>query len=156
VPGWGELLALRSEDINFERKTVQIKHSVTNISREIVLQTTKTKSALRTIPIDEATVNVLKNHKKLTTERALKLGFGRIPWVFWSDKTGSPLHPTNASRAFKMAVEKSRVPMIRFHDLRHYVELYISATHMQHFYSKQMYTLRLSLKGLGILQYKSL
>ena len=115
----GELLALQWEDVNFERRTIQIRHSATNISRKIVLQSPKTKSALRTILIDEATVNVLKNHKKLSTERALRLGFGRVPWLFWSAKTGCPLYPTNASRSFKTAVEKSGVPMIRFHDLRH-------------------------------------
>ncbi|HAG08371.1 MAG TPA: site-specific integrase [Desulfotomaculum sp.] len=115
----GELLALQWENIDLERKTVQVKHSVANISRETVLQSPKTRSALRNIPIDEATVNVLKNHKKLTTERALKLGFGRVSWVFWSSRTGRPLYLFSASRIFRIAVGKSGVPMIRFHDLRH-------------------------------------
>ncbi|GAB6274765.1 MAG: tyrosine-type recombinase/integrase [Peptococcaceae bacterium] len=115
----GELLALRWEDVDFERKIIQIKHSIANLSGKTVLQPPKTRSAQRTIPVDEATVNVLKNHKKLNTENSLKSGFGRVPWVFWSKKTGRPLYKSNMGRAFRTAIKKAGVTMIRFHDMRH-------------------------------------
>jgi len=116
----GELMALQWKDIDFEKNKIQIKCTAAYLPEgKFILQQPKTNSANRTIPVNDSVIDVLKKHKKNNTEKALKLGFGYVPWVFWSKKTGRPPHVTGIGKAFAMLIKKAKVPAIRFHDLRH-------------------------------------
>ena len=69
----------------------------------------KTRTARRTIDLDERTIAILT---------AITAGREHDDYVFCHDD-GTPIHPHVVSDAFKKLVARSALPRIRFHDLRH-------------------------------------
>lgn len=69
----GELCGIRWEDINFQLKTVTIKRTIERIGNtdkfaqsktKVIINTPKTESSYRIIPLQKFLVDVLKKHKK--------------------------------------------------------------------------------------------
>ncbi|MEX0592020.1 MAG: tyrosine-type recombinase/integrase, partial [Nitriliruptoraceae bacterium] len=81
---------------------------------------TKTSAGARTLSIDGATVDVLRDHHKCQLE--LQPVFGEAynsDHLVFPREDGSPPSPEGVSMAFRRAVTRSGLPRIRFHDLRH-------------------------------------
>jgi integrase len=70
----------------------------------------KTRTARRTIDLDERMVDVLGTNRAPDSDGEA--------YVF-CHKDGSPIHPQVLSDAFKRLVTQSGLPRIRLHDLRH-------------------------------------
>lgn len=73
----GELCALRWTDINFNENTIRITktcYTKNHNTLKYILQTPKTKSSIRIIEMDEASLNVLKKLKTLQATQKLKHG----------------------------------------------------------------------------------
>lgn len=71
----GELCALKWRDINFEEKTISITKTLynpNNNARKYELVTPKTKSAKRTIEIDDDLIKVLQQHRAVQNEVRMK------------------------------------------------------------------------------------
>jgi len=85
-----------------------------------VTSSPKAATSARTIGLDVATVSVLRAHRSRQSEWRLAAGEA---WLgddtVFTDEMGRPLHPTAVSKLFKQAVLDVKMPMIRFHDLRH-------------------------------------
>jgi integrase len=127
----GELLALRWRDIDLDAGTISIRRSVGVIKvkgekPQIKEGDTKT-SKPRVVDVDEATVSLLRTHKR---ERgSLALSLARDDALVFGDTEGGHRHPERFSRAFKdqlarcekhlTAQNRETVPGIRLHDLRH-------------------------------------
>jgi integrase len=80
----------------------------------------KTSRSRRSIDLDGATVAALRRHRARQREHRVLIGAG------WAESglvfvmaDGHPLNPASLSQAFDRAVGRSRLPRIRFHDLRH-------------------------------------
>ncbi|MCL6447305.1 MAG: site-specific integrase [Armatimonadetes bacterium] len=115
----GELLALHWEDIDFEGKKIHITKTLAVLPGEIKTQPPKTKKAQRVVPVDDSVINLLKRHKKVNAEEALKLGLGQVPWVFWTKKSAKPPRQAAIDAIFAGLVKRAGATPIRFHDLRH-------------------------------------
>lgn len=80
----------------------------------------KTKSGERCVPFDDETAAVLRAHQR--AQAAERLAWGEA-WVdsglVFTREDGSMLRPAMVSLRFKELVTASKLPMIRFHDLRH-------------------------------------
>jgi len=123
----GELLALQWEGINLKESKIYVKHTLARVEGRFILQTPKTRSAKRVVPIDASTVEIMRKHKKECAEKSLKLGKGQVRWVFWAKKD-QPLDFVYVHEIFKRIIKKAEVPEIRFHDLRHtYATFLLSA-----------------------------
>lgn len=116
-----EVLGLRWQDVDFENKTLHIRHTCTKVGSKIVYsEKTKTSKSRRTIPMLEELSNYLINLKKVQEENRDFIGEGYIDTdliCVWAD--GKPIKPDNLSRRFKQLLQDNNLRVIRFYDLRH-------------------------------------
>lgn len=79
-----EALALIWDDINFDKKALRIDKTLAYnpINRDLLVQDTKTKSSVRTISLDQQTIQVLKQWHLNLQKRNFKLGLGNTNIIF--------------------------------------------------------------------------
>lgn len=104
----GELLGFKREDIDWENNQIHIQPTF-NKGRFF---TTKTKTSKRRIDLGPKTMMQLKKWKLACPANELDL-------VFPNDAGGPVNYSEMVQRHFFPALEASKLPRIRFHDLRH-------------------------------------
>ena len=115
-----ELLGLQWDSIDFERKTMTIRHTVSKVTEVVAKDKTKNASSRRTFPLTEEAEAIFRRAKEL--EQQNRAAFGREyqenDYVFkWAD--GHPYSPDYISHRFNRLLKKHGLPHIRFHELRH-------------------------------------
>lgn len=122
-----EVLGLKWNAIDLDANTLTIRHTVTSCNLggkhiEVVADTTKTKSSMRTLPlVSEFRLLLLK--KKEQQEHYRKL-CGRSYCQAYLDyvcvnELGERLKPNALSDGFRRILEQNNLRVIRLHDLRH-------------------------------------
>jgi integrase len=106
----GELLALRWQDLDLERRELVVRHTLQRGTR--TLAEPKTERARRTLRLPRQVVDALIAHRSRQTLVPLA-GF-----VFTS-RRGTPLHGNNVTGYVRRHLERLGLPRQRFHDLRH-------------------------------------
>lgn len=117
----GELLALRWSDIDIERRTLLVLHTVDYIPKYGYVETEpKTSAGKRLIKLPSFLVEMLKQHRVKQLEGRLKQGDR------WTDHNlvfpalhGGYFNPGYLLRVFKKLLAEAGVPHMHFHDLRH-------------------------------------
>jgi integrase len=119
-PRQGEALALKWEDVDFERKLLHIRASVAKIKGEWIFGPPKSESSRRTLPLTDAMIAVLRAHKARQLEEQLKVFnlWQDYGLVFPSEK-GTPMDARNLVRHFHRMLRLAGLPPMRWHDLRH-------------------------------------
>jgi integrase len=116
----GEVLGLRWEDIDLVAARLSIRRSRTSVGYEVVEDTPKSRRSVRTIDLDGQTCAVLRRWRKVQVEERLAWG---PAWtdsgLLFTREDGTGLHPHQVADAFDAAVKRSKLPRIRYHDLRH-------------------------------------
>jgi len=117
----GEVLALRRESVDLERRVLIVDRSVSDVRGHLVMGPTKTGRG-RAVPIPESLVADLTEHLETrvrTEPDAL---------VFTSEAGGLASHANWYRRRFRPAVKQAGLPEdLRYHDLRHtYASLLIA------------------------------
>ena len=116
----GELLALRWQDINFEKNTITVEQNLICVNAETIFTTTKTESGERTIAIPVMLTDYLKSHKIRQTKQRLRLGKEyHDNGLIVCKENGEPINPNTFSVAFLDFLKRNNLKRIRFHDLRH-------------------------------------
>ena len=115
-----ELLGLQWDSIDFERKTMTIRHTVSKVTEVVAKDKTKNASSRRTFPLTEEAEAIFRRAKE--QEQQNRAAFGREyqenAYVFkWAD--GHPYSPDYISHRFNRLLKKHGLPHIRFHELRH-------------------------------------
>ena len=115
-----ELLGLQWDSIDFEGKTMVIKHTVSKVTRAVEKDKTKNKSSHRSFPLTEEALSIFMDAKK--AEEKYRKAFGAEyqsnNYVFkWPD--GHTYSPDYISHRFNDLLKKHNLPHIRFHELRH-------------------------------------
>ncbi len=115
-----ELLGLQWDSIDFERKTMTIRHTVSKVTQVVAKDKTKNASSRRTFPLTVEAEAIFRRAKEL--EQQNRAAFGREyqehAYVFkWAD--GHPYSPDYISHRFNRLLKKHGLPHIRFHELRH-------------------------------------
>lgn len=115
-----ELLGLQWDSIDFEGKTMTIRHTVSKVTKVIAKDKTKNASSRRTFPLTEDALRIFREAK--SQEEQNRIAFGREynenPFVFkWPD--GHPYSPDYVSHRFSDLLKQHELPHIRFHELRH-------------------------------------
>jgi integrase len=105
----GELLGLRWSDIDIHEQRLSVNRALISVGYELHESRGETRTARRTIDLDERTIAILT---------AISTGREYDAYLFCHDD-GTPIHPHVVSDAFKKLVARSPLPRIRFHDLRH-------------------------------------
>ena len=115
-----EVLGLRWQSVNLEKKTIKIEHTVVQnvkIEREDV---TKSKTSAGTLQLSPELNDLLIALKVQQDENRRKFGDAYIDsdYIFvWQD--GKLYRPDYITREFQKVLKKHGLPPMRFHDLRH-------------------------------------
>ena len=117
----GEMLALRWSDINFEEKSLQVRHTVNFIEGYGFVETEpKTDSSRRTIDLPQVAVDALKQHHTGQLETRLKVGAAwQEQGLVFMNEHGGYLGRAWIQKLFKKLLEQAGLPSMRMHDLRH-------------------------------------
>ena len=115
-----ELLGLQWNSIDFEGKTMTIRHTVSKVTDVVAKDKTKNASSRRTFPLTAESLEIFKSAK--CQEEQNRIAFGREyqenSYVFkWAD--GHPYSPDYLSHRFNDLLKKHNLPHIRYHELRH-------------------------------------
>jgi integrase len=111
----GELFGLHWSDVDFEGKTIMVRHTLTELSGQLFLTEPKTAKGRRCINLPAIAVEALEKHRELMQAE----GHADVSWVF-CDTQGGPLRRSHFhARTFKPLLQAAGLPSIRFHDLRH-------------------------------------
>ena len=120
-----EVLGLKWNAIDFENKTVTIKHTVTiaNVNGKVELirqDKAKNKSSLRSMPLMPNMEAVLLKAKaqQETDKKRCGRSYTNSDYIC-VNALGIPLKPDYLTNHFRLVLEKNSLRQIRFHDLRH-------------------------------------
>lgn len=115
----GEILGLRWCDVDFDRRLISVKQTLSHNGSEFGL--TKTSSSNRTISLDEKTMKLLMQHRaaeiKEREENNLDT-FNEFGPVIQT-ALGTPLKPRSLDKIWNKLRNKAGMRRITFHGLRH-------------------------------------
>lgn len=117
----GEIMGLDWSDIDFEKKTLEVKKSSQYLpSHGVFLKDPKNESSKRILTLPTTTILLLLDFKAYQEESKSNAGdkwkeSDRI-FTAWN---GEPAHPDTISGWFAEFIRKSKLPHITFHGLRH-------------------------------------
>lgn len=123
----GEVCGLKWDAIDFERKTITIRHTVvqTKVDGSNVLikkDRTKTKSSFRTLPLVKPFEDFLLNirDRQEINRRLCGSSYNTENEAYiYVNELGELMKPNYLTQAFPLFLEKHGLRKIRFHDLRH-------------------------------------
>lgn len=114
-----EVCGLLWKDIDLDENTLVVERAMVNVERKWILDTTKTASSERTIPLGPSIIRLLKEHR--TWVKKNKLFYG--PHYTNTDhvcvkENGEPLTPSSMKYNTRKLKEKLEISF-NFHSLRH-------------------------------------
>ena len=116
----GEALGLHWVDVDLDAGHLVVAWQVINSPQQPSVGQPKTSAGARVVPIDAGTVEVLKRHRDQQDREcaAWAEGWTDTGMVF-AREDGTVIRPDYVSHLFTDLVERSGLPRIRLHDLRH-------------------------------------
>jgi integrase len=117
----GELAALRWSDIDFDRGTVRIERSLTQIGTTLTEKSTKTGHG-RTVALDERALALLRRHWVWQLDLSNKAESPLVtdPYLLSDNANGArPIEPSKITERFVVLRGRAGIQGVRFHDLRH-------------------------------------
>lgn len=115
-----EALGLKWDSVDFERKALTIKHTVSKVTQAVEKDTTKTASSYRSFPLLPEVEAIFRAEQAAKAENRRLFGREYQPsdYIFtWPD--GRLISPDHVTRHFSRLLKKHGLPHIRFHELRH-------------------------------------
>jgi integrase len=117
----GEILGLRWADVDLEKGTLHVAHTLNYIARYgFVEGEPKTQGSKRTILLPQFVIEALRRHR--TAQLEVRLMAGAL-WVdhdlVFCNKQGGFIVHTTLLYHFSKLLKEAGLPQVRFHDLRH-------------------------------------
>ena len=117
----GELLALKWDDIDWQRRTLKIQRQLKRKKGGgFRFSPPKSKAGKRTINLGQNTIRILRDHQNMLVAEKYEAG---EKWdnqgLIFPNTLGKPSQPTKILKRFNNISELAGLPKIRFHDLRH-------------------------------------
>lgn len=128
----GEILALQWSDIDFKQKRIKVTKTLSLIKaneedmqetgkkNKLVLTPPKTEKSIRTIPIQDNVIKILKEHRKLQGLEKMRYAdiYNDLNMVF-AKEDGNFIYARDFLRQYQNILKKAGIEKKRFHDLRH-------------------------------------
>lgn len=116
----GEARALRWADVDWDGRTISVRHTLTRLDGEWVLTPPKSERSMRTLPLPQFAVDMLSEHQALESgdDGGAAAAANPLGLIFTS-AAGTPIDASNAVNEFKRTLAFAGLPARRLHDLRH-------------------------------------
>ena len=114
----GEMTALRWESIDFQKKTVTICENRVQSTKGVIHKDPKSEAGKRTVMIGEKALDALRQVKAIYDEACNDPWFRASGYVLFKEN-GDPYRPDCITQLWSRFAERSELPYIRLHDLRH-------------------------------------
>lgn len=117
----GELLGLEWSDFDEEYGIIVINKTIQYLPKKGIFEgTPKNESSNRVIKLSTSAIHALKMQKKWQLEQQFKLGTAWNPsGKIFTTATGAIIHPDTLTGWFHNFIERSDLPNIHLHNLRH-------------------------------------
>lgn len=138
----GEILALRWQHVDLDRKTIAVREALEETKAGLRFKTAKTDAGQRDVTLPDIVVDVLREHRRKRSEEHLALGLGKIAadTLLFSRIGGGPRSPNTFTKDWAKCAAGIGLAEITFHALRH--------THASHLIDAGVDVVRIS-KRLG-------
>ncbi|WP_214108300.1 tyrosine-type recombinase/integrase [Acrocarpospora catenulata] len=116
----GELAGLRWMDLSLETGELSVAQQLVHVGGKLVAFPPKSVAGRRTVALDPQTVRLLRRHEHDRRAEMTRRGqaWDDMGYVF-TRQDGSPVAPDYLTYQFHKLVDKSGLPPVRLHDLRH-------------------------------------
>ena len=116
----GEVLGVKWEDVDLERRTLKVRRAVQRVGGRLILKEPKSAKSRRTLTLPPSLVAALREHKVRQLEERLLAGerWQDQGFVF-ATRTGGPLDPRNVIRSWHRVQTVHGLPRRNFHSTRH-------------------------------------
>lgn len=116
----GEVLGLHWAEVDLDDATLRVVHTLSEIGGHLVWGTPKSRSGLRTLPLDSGTVAALRAHRSHQAAEKLALGEAyKDEGLVFARQDGGPTWPGTVSARFRKLIAAAGLPRIPLHGLRH-------------------------------------
>jgi integrase len=114
----GEILGLRWQDVDLSRKLISVKQTLSHDGKEF--GPPKTESSIRSISIDDRTVEVLEQQRSfILLEKQRNQAVYVDHDLVNCTNVGTPCNPRDLDKVWNRLRNKAGMKKITFHDLRH-------------------------------------
>lgn len=119
----GELLGLRWKDIDFRNKTLSVKQTLATVENwRLEFQVPKTEKSLRTISLDDETLQVIKRWQLKQKELFLQFGIKALKkgdQLLFTTEENKPYYLDFINHNLKLIVKEHNLKYITPHGFRH-------------------------------------
>lgn len=118
----GEVLVLTWNDVNFKDNTITINKTLTlGLGNRLIVQTPKTKTSKRVLPMDPGTMSILKAWKLQQNRDMLKLGFNTMnrEQLLFPNLSNEYISPQKVGQKIETICKKNDMKVITPHGFRH-------------------------------------
>lgn len=112
----GEVVGLKWSDLSIPHARLSVSRTLQNVGGRPVESGVKTRTSRRSVELDCATLDELIRWRRRLERDGLPCG--PDDWMF-CNSAGRFLNPESISQLFDRIVQRSGLPRIRLHDLRH-------------------------------------
>ena len=114
----GELVWLRWDNVDLDRGHARIVEFASTMGWDLVESAGKSRTATRTVDLDDGLVRVLRHQKEVQRSEARADGYEATEFVFTKSAGGS-YHPQSLSKTLGRYSEQAGLPRLTAHGLRH-------------------------------------
>jgi integrase len=116
----GELLGLRWDDIDFEKGALSVRRTLSLTRNGPIFEAPKGGTG-RSVKLTSSCIEALKHHKTAQNQERLMIGaeWQNMGLVFPNRRGGPMRSYTLTGGSFKRIIQRTELPNIRLHDLRH-------------------------------------
>lgn len=116
----GECFALRWEDVDFENRSISIKHTLNDIGGKHELTPPKTKKSIRTIGMSKTVADIFQEQKKYTDDLKIALGDSYAhPEMVFPSANGNYRDRSSVLTSLKRFTKGTEFEHMTLHKLRH-------------------------------------
>jgi integrase len=116
----GEALGLQWDAVDFDAGALHVRRSLQRIDGKWELVEPKSARSRRTVAMPQVVTASLKAHRVAQLQERLLAGSRWLESGFvFTTRAGTPIEPSNLTKAFQKLLKAAGLGHIRFHDLRH-------------------------------------
>lgn len=125
----GELLGLKWSDIDMINNELHVNRNIKQVSiisadgtrkYKTIEQIPKTKGSIRTVPIPDNLINILRAHSSIQKQEKLKAGSAyKVSDFIFTTEVGTTIDARNITKQYERLLTRAKIEYRKFHSMRH-------------------------------------